>query len=362
MKNQRKILLNPGPANTTETVKKAQIVDDICPRVDEFGQLINIVRNDLTSFVADTEDYSSIIFGASGTASVEAVISSIFNNDHRLVIINNGSYGKRILDIAKTYGVLNFEFESNLYNEINYKDLEKFIIKNKATHLALVHNETSTGLLNDLNKIQELTKKYELVSIVDAMSSFAAIPIDMKKQNIDFLCCSSNKNLQGMAGVSIVVGNKKSLESIKEYKNKSYYLDLYSQYKYLDENNQTRFTPPVQSIYALRQAINELKKETIDRRYSRYKKIWKKIRIEMEGLNFKTFFNDKLQSKIITLYSLPSSIKFNDLHNYLYDFGITIYPSKFNKNSFRIANIGELNNDDITFFIRKLNDFIYENK
>lgn len=362
MKKYRKILLNPGPANTTSSVKNAQIVDDICPRVNEFGELLTKIRSDLTNIVANTNDYSTIILGASGTASVESVISSIFDKDHRLIIVNNGSYGTRICEIASTYGIKYFEFKSDFFKEIDIYKLEDFIKKNSATHIAIVHNETSTGLLNNLDRIKPLIERHKLTSIVDAMSSFAAIPIDMKKQRINYLCCSSNKNLQGMAGISFVIAERQSLEEIKNIYSKSYYLDLYSQYKYLEENNQTRFTPPVQSIYALDQALNELKAETIKSRYARYKKIWVLIKNEMNKLNFGTFFEDIYQSKIITLYSLTENIEFNELHDYLYKYGITIYPSKFDINSFRIANIGDLKEEDINFFIEKLRDFINENQ
>jgi len=362
MKKNKKILLNPGPANTTEAVKKAQVVDDICPRVNEFGMLLQNIRTDLTSLVANNKEYSTILFGASGTASVESVISSIFHKDHRLVVVNNGSYGNRILEIANTYTVRNFEFKSDFFNKINFIELEKFVKKNSATHIAIVHNETSTGLLNDLDKIKEIAKRNNLITIVDAMSSFAAIPIDMVNQNIDYICCSSNKNLQGMAGVSFVIVKKKTIESINEYKSKSYYLDLYSQYKYLEENNQTRFTPPVQTIYALKQAISELKLETINKRYSRYKNLWKIINEKFIKMGFKTYIDEEDQSKIITLYSLPYNIEFEKLHDYLYEYGVTIYPSKFNKTSFRIANIGDLTEEDINFFLKKIKQFIDENK
>ena len=228
MKKYRKILLNPGPANTTSSVKNAQIVDDICPRVNEFGELLTKIRSDLTNIVANTNDYSTIILGASGTASVESVISSIFDKNHRLIIVNNGSYGTRISEIASTYGIKYFEFKSDFFKEIDIYTLEDFIKKNSATHIAIVHNETSTGLLNNLDRIQPLIKRYKLISIVDAMSSFAAIPIDMQKQRINYLCCSSNKNLQGMAGISFVIAKRHSLEEIRNIHSKSYYLDVFS--------------------------------------------------------------------------------------------------------------------------------------
>tara|TARA_B100000900_G_C20600684_1_gene725442 strand:+ start:3727 stop:4815 length:1089 start_codon:yes stop_codon:yes gene_type:complete len=362
MKKYRKILLNPGPATTTLSVKQSQIVDDICPRVSEFGNVIKEIRKDLTNIVANDIDYTTILFGGSGTASVEAVISSVISSNDNLVIINNGSYGQRIVDIAKTYKINYQEFKSELYNQVDANLLEEFIIKHKATHIVIIHNETSTGLLNNLEVLNNIIVKYNLISIIDAMSSFGAIPIDMITSNIDYLCSSSNKNLQGMAGISFVVAKKSSLELIKYYEKQTFYLDLYSQYQYLEQNNQTRFTPPVQTIYALKQAILELNTETVNGRYDRYKKLWSIINEELSKMGFKTFLNEEDQSKIITLYSLPNNIEFEKLHDYLYSYGITIYPSKFNKTSFRIANIGDLEKKDILFFLTKMNDFIDKNK
>lgn len=362
MKKYKKILLNPGPANTSLSVKQSQIVDDICPRVNEFGELMREIRKELTEIAANTLDYSTILFGGSGTASVESVIASVVSSDDNLIIVNNGSYGQRIVDISKTYGLNYHEFKSNFYKQVDLDLLEKFIIKNKATHIAIIHNETTTGLLNNLERFNNIILKHNLISIIDAMSSFGAIPINMISNNIDYLCSSSNKNLQGIAGVSFVIAKKSSLERIKNYNKKAFYLDLYSQFKYLEENNQTRFTPPVQTIYALKQAISELKIETINKRYSRYKKLWKIINEKLIEIGFKTYIDEEDQSKIITLYSLPKNIEFEKLHDYLYEYGITIYPSKFNKTSFRIANIGDLTEEDINFFIEKLRDFINENQ
>ena len=361
MKQLKKILLNPGPATTSTSVKMSQIVEDICPRVNQFGELMNEIREDLTKIVANNEDFTTILFGGSGTAAVESVISSAISSDHNLVIVNNGSYGQRIIDISKTYRLNYFEFKSDLYTQIDVDLLEKFIREKKATHLAIIHNETTTGLLNNLEKIKSLVKNHDLVFIVDAMSSFGAIPIDMISSKIDYLCSSSNKNLQGMAGVSFVVANKTVLERVKDYKKNAFYLDLYSQYKYLEKNNQTRFTPPVQVIYALKQAISELLDETVEGRYNRYKKLWKMINEELLKMGFKTYIDEKDQSKIITLYSLPNNVEFNKLHDYLYEYGVTIYPSKFNQDSFRVANIGDLNEEDILFFISKVKDFINKN-
>lgn len=206
---KRMILLNPGPATTTNSVKLAQIVPDICPREAEFGQLLENISTELTRLVADPRHYTTVLFGGSGTAAVESMISSIPDHD-KMVIINNGAYGKRMCEIAKTYGLNYSEFASPPCEAIDLNALEKFIKASSqpVSYLAVVHHETTTGLLNDIRAIGELCKRYRIDMIVDAMSSFAAIPIDMEKMNISFLASSSNKNLQGMAGVSFVIAEK----------------------------------------------------------------------------------------------------------------------------------------------------------
>ena len=213
---KKNILLNPGPATTTDTVKLAQVVPDICPRENEFGNLMKDVSDELTNLVANSKEYSTILFGGSGTAAVESILTSVVQDNKAILIVNNGAYGKRMCEIAKRYNVNHIEFKSSPIKQIELNKLEaKIKSHTNISHIALVHNETTTGLLTDLDQIGNLVKKHKIELVVDGMSSFGAIPIDMIKSNISFLAASSNKNIQGMAGVGFVIANKKSLETIK---------------------------------------------------------------------------------------------------------------------------------------------------
>ena len=263
MEIKRNVLLNPGPATTTDSVKLAQVVPDICPRELEFGRIMEEISKDLVSFVGDYDTYESVLFGGSGTAGVEAVLSSVIGEQDKVLIINNGAYGKRMCQICDVYGISYIEYNSSNISPVSMEQLEHTIIENKdsLTHLACIHNETTTGLLNDITAIGQLAKKYSLTFIVDAMSSYAAVPIDMEKMNISYLIASSNKNIQGMAGLVFVIANREKLLSLKEKKARSFYLNLYAQYNYFVKTKQLRFTPPVQVVYALQQAIKELKEE-----------------------------------------------------------------------------------------------------
>ena len=218
---------------------------------------------------------------------------------------------------------------------------------------------STTGLLNSLDDIGALCKKYEIELIVDAMSSYAAIPIDMKKQNISYLAASSNKNIQGMAGVGFIIAKKSLLESLKDIKPRGFYLSLYEQYKNFIKTKQMRFTPPVQALYALKQAVIEAKKEGIGNRYLRYSKSWKLLTSTLKELGINYLVEDKYHSKIITSIHIPDGVDFNEMHDYFYEKGITIYPGKVSEfNTFRIANIGQIDNTDIEMFLKLFKKYL----
>ncbi len=358
----RNVLLNPGPATTTDSVKWAQVVPDICPREKEFGELMEFVSTELTSFVGSTDDYITVLMGGSGTAAVETIISSVIDTG-TVLIINNGAYGVRMCQMAKIYGYNVIEFESSTEYPIDLVKLEDTIKSNqgKITHLAAVHNETTTGLLNDIHTIGAICKKYDIKFIVDAMSSYAAIPIDMKEMNISFLAASSNKNIQGMAGVGFIIANRKDLEATKNIKPRTLYLHLYGQYEYFLKNYQMRFTPPVQTLYALKQAIIEAKMEGIENRYARYSKCWETLLKGLDRLGLKYQVPREAHGKIITSILEPEhkNYNFDAMHDYLYERGFTIYPGKVaNKNCFRVANIGAITYLDMENFLALLEEYL----
>jgi len=318
------------------------------------------VSKELTKIVANPKKHTTILFGGSGTAVVESVISSVVPHDKTIVIVNNGSYGARMCQIAQAYDMNYIEFKSSPIKPINLKKLKKVIKENKnISHLAVIHNETTTGLLNNLDDLGVLAKKFNLEFIVDAMSSYAAIPIDMKKQNIHYLLASSNKNIQGMAGIGFVIANINSIKKLKDIKPRNFYLNLFAQYENFVKSHQMRFTPPVQTLYALKQAIIETKKEGVENRYERYSKSWKVLTKFLKDNNMKYLVDDKYHSKIITSIFIPENIDFNDIHDYFYDKGFTIYPGKVaDFNTFRIANIGEIDFKDIKYFLKLFQEYI----
>lgn len=370
MEIKRNILLNPGPATTSDTVKFAQVVPDICPREKEFGEVMEFVSKELTNFVGSNDDYTTILFGGSGTAAVEAMLSSVIN-DETVLIINNGAYGKRMCEIAESYNLSYIEYKSSELEKINLNELEELIKKynlnNSAnekksiSHLAVIHHETTTGILNDIKSIGEICNKYKVEMIVDAMSSFAGIPISMGKMNISYLASSSNKCIQGMAGISFVIANKESLEKTKNIKPRNLYLNMYKQYSYFKDNYQMRFTPPVQVLYALKQAIVEAKEETIEKRHERYKECCEILWKGLDKLNLKKLVSEEASSMLLTSIAEPQidGYSFEELHDYLYKRGFTIYPGKISsENTFRIANIGQIYPENMIKFIEILEEYL----
>lgn len=362
---KRNILLNPGPATTTQTVKEALVVSDICPREKEFGDLVGNIRHNLKKVVCTSNiinDYETILIPGSGTYAVESVLVSAISK--KILILINGAYGHRMKEICQTYGIESDELIFEFDNPVNVDQTKKYLEKNYQKYCAVsfIHHETTTGVINSLDNLLEIIHCYNLISIVDCMSSFAGYPIDLEKTPMDFLISSSNKCIQGMAGVGIIIANKKTLENIKNNKKRSYSLDLYSQYACLKFNNQFLFTPPVQILYALNQAVNEFLEEGASNRFKRYHTLYSYLLDGMVELGFKYIVQKEYHSGILTsFYCAKDDMKFNfdKMHDYLYSKGITIYPGKVDKKDiFRLANLGDLKIEDIQFTINEIKNFL----
>lgn len=342
---RREVLLNPGPATTTDSVKFAQVKPDICPREKEFGEMMNWICHELSTFVGNPDKIETVLFGGSGTAADEVMISSCVPEDGKLLVIDNGAYGARMAKMAEVYH-LNFDvFKSSTYQALDLIKLEDKIATGKYTHVAAVFHETTTGLLNPIAEIGAICKKYHIITLVDAVSAYVGMPIDMEKMGIHFMTATSNKNIQGMAGAAFVICDRNELEKLSSVPMRNLYLNLYAQYSHFKKTFQTRFTPPVQTLYALRQAIIETKIETVERRYKRYTECWNILTEAVERLGLKMLVDKKNQSHFITAILEPESSKYNfdDLHDFAMKHGFTIYPGKLGEiNTFRIANIGDI--------------------
>ncbi len=364
---KRNILLNPGPVTTEDTVKQALVIPDICPREKEFGNLIQEIRRDLVRIAGGNENYSSILFAGSGTAAMESVISSVVPPNKKILILINGEYGIRFAQIAKTYNIETLELKFEYGKKIDLKKYEETLQGDPdIACIAATHHETTVGILNPIEKIGAIAKNYGKIFIVDTISSFAGVNFNIIDFNIDFMMSTSNKCIQGMAGVSFIICKKAELLKINKWKARNYYLDLHSQYRYLEENNQTRFTPPVQVIYALKQAITEFFEEGAENRFKRYKENYYILKHGLRKLGFIFLMKDDVEESnlLTTIYYLNHpNFDFNILHDKLYERGYTIYPGKItDKPTFRIAVMGAIFPKDIKNFLNSLKEVLKEMK
>lgn len=355
---KRNILLNPGPATISMRVKNAQLVPDICPRELEFGELMKEISQGLLGFVKNSCNAECVLFGGSGTLAVEATISSVVGSQDKIAIIVNGAYGERMAEIAQCHQ-LNFVcFHSDFLSPLCYQDLELFLQKEQVNYLAVVHSETTSGLLNDLSQISSIAKKMGIKIIADCMSSYACYEINLDEA--DYVIASSNKNIQGIAGVSFVIAKKENINSASH--SRSLYLNLKAQSEYFNKTLQMRFTPPVQTLYALKEAILELQEEGLKNRFLRYQRSNLVLRDGLQKMGFEIFPKDS-SSVIITSILLPKEIDFNHLHHFCRERGFTIYPGKvMDRNMFRISNIGVIDEWDIRLFLEVLESFLNQNK
>ncbi len=352
---KRNILLNPGPATTSDSVKYAQVVPDICPREQEFVDIMIDIRKELVKIGnADPEKYTAVIFTGSGTIIQDVCVNSLVPENKKICIVNNGAYAARMAEIADYYHIpcVNLEFPTTGLPDLDV--VQETLQKDKdIVVVATVHHETGTGVLNPVREIGKIAHDNGCVFIVDTISTYGLMPIDIEKENIDFLMSSAQKGLAAMTGASWLVGNIEEIKKSKDYPTRSYYCNLYMQYDFLERVGEMHFTPPVQTIYALRQAIEEYWEEGEQARWDRLTKCWEAIHKGLKEIGLESVIDKKIQGRLVVTVKAPEDDKFDffKLHDYCYDRGFTIYPGKmFGVKTFRLCNLGQITYKDIEDF------------
>ncbi|MBU3182375.1 2-aminoethylphosphonate--pyruvate transaminase [Clostridium psychrophilum] len=343
-------LLTPGPLTTSNSVKEEMLFDR-CTWDDEYKAITQKIRKQLLEIAgASMKVYTTILMQGSGSFGVEAVLNSAIGEEDKLLIISNGAYGERIVKMAKCIGI-NYVCYSSPYDKVlEIDEIKDILNKDKAiTHLAMVHCETTTGILNPIEKIANLSKEQGKILIVDAMSSFGAIPINVQNSGIDYLISSANKCIQGVPGFCFIIAKIERL--LKCHGNsKSLCLDLYDQWKCMDKDGKWRFTSPTHVVAAFSKAIDELIEEGgVIARNDRYKHNNYLLRNKLKSIGFDAYIKEELQSPIITTFVFPNK-EFNFIHFYSYvkERDFVLYPGKLTEiDTFRIGNIGEIYKEDI---------------
>ncbi|MCX8063585.1 MAG: 2-aminoethylphosphonate--pyruvate transaminase [Candidatus Hydrogenedentes bacterium] len=358
------LLLTPGPLSTSKGVR-AVMFRDWCTWDDDYNSIVQEIRKELVEIATNRGEYTCVLMQGSGTFSVESAIGTMMPKEGgKLLVLVNGAYGARIVEIAK---YLNIPCIVHNSGELDPPDLERLedTLKNDTniTHVAVVHCETTTGILNPIEDIGRIVKGYEKKFFVDAMSSFGGIPFDVGTLSIDFLVSSANKCIQGVPGFGFIIAKVEEFQKCAGNA-RSLSLDAYAQWEEMERNRgKWRFTSPTHTVRAFKQALKELRDEGgVNARYNRYKENHKILVEGMESLGFKTVIKKEWQSPIITSFYSPNAEKydFKKFYALLKSKGFVIYPGKLTAiDAFRIGNIGHIFPEDIKRLLKAIEESIF---
>lgn len=358
---KRNILLNPGPATTTDSVKMAQVVPDICPRELEFAELMRGIRQDLLKVVhADPEIYTSVLFCGSGTINIDICLNSLLPEGKKALILDNGAYSSRAAEVCRCYHLPHIDLKMSVYEPVDMDLYRRTLEQNPDVAIVYVtHHETGTGILNPIREIGAIAHEHGAILVSDTTSSLGMIPLDLRTDNVDFCMASAQKGLMAMTGLSFIIGRKDIIEESKDYPTRSYYCNLWLQYDYFERTGEMHFTPPVQTAYALRQAIDEYFKEGEKEKFARHRRVFDAISDGVARLGLKEAIKPEFRSGLVVSVRYPDCPEwdFAKVHDYLYARGFTIYPGKIDgADTFRLCALGTIDTPDIDAFFATLEE------
>lgn len=366
MNIKRNILLNPGPATTTDTVKMAQVVPDICPREKEFAGMMKSLRNDLLRVAhAPAEKYTSVLFCGSGTINIDICLNSLLPEGKKALVVNNGAYSSRAVEVCQYYGLPHIDLRSSVFERPDLTAVRQALESNPDIALVYTtHHETGTGILNPIREIGALAHEHGAIFVVDTTSSLGMIPFDMEKDNVDFCMASAQKGLMAMAGLSFIIGNEAVIRQSKDYPKRSYYCNLYLQYDYFEKTGEMHFTPPVQTVYATIQALKEYFEVGETEKFARHRRVIEAIHQGLADMGLREVIRRDIQSGLVAsvLYPDDEHWSFERVHDYCYERGFTIYPGKISTtNTFRLCALGTIDAPDIEAFFKVLREAFQQN-
>ncbi|EON76996.1 2-aminoethylphosphonate:pyruvate aminotransferase [Lunatimonas lonarensis] len=344
------LLLTPGPLSTSKTVRGA-MTRDWCTWDDDYKQIVQKIREELIGLSGGGENYTAVLMQGSGTFAVESVMWSCLKPDSKILVLSNGAYGKRMGKIVQMIGVPHRVLSWEEGQQPDPGQVEEILQTDPAiTHIGMVHSETTTGMLNRYEPHARLAEQYGKIFILDAMSSFGGIPLDITAPTVDLLISSANKCIQGVPGFGFVLARKEVLKSCKG-NSKSHSLDLYDQWDAMEQDKgKWRFTSPTHTVRAFLQAISELHEEGgISARHERYWANHHSLIKGMAAVDVQPFLQEEDRSPIITAFLEPESpdFSFGVLYEKLKAEGFVIYPGKVSHAAtFRIGHIGHVFPED----------------
>jgi 2-aminoethylphosphonate-pyruvate transaminase len=355
------LLFTPGPLTTSSGVKTAML-RDLGSRDAEFIEIVARLHDRLLALAGTSraDGYAAVLLQGSGTYAVEAMLGTFVPPGGRLLVLENGAYGRRMLEIARVLGIPSIALESSPSEPIAPGDVARALERDPGiTHVALVHCETTSGVINPLTAIASVVQASGHRVLVDAMSSFGGVPLDVNA-GIDALVASSNKCLEGVPGVAFAIARVPLLQSSAAARSVS--LDLAAQWRGFEQDGQFRFTPPTHVILALERALDELDREGgVAGRAARYRANHTRLVDGMRRLGFREVVAPEHQSDVITSFFYPEdpAFTFEDFYARLRERNFVIYPGKLtDARCFRIGSIGRLYPDDIDALLVAVRDFV----
>ena len=354
-----KVLFTPGPLTTSLTVKQAMLRDAGSWHF-EFNAKVKEIRQRILTLAGVTSEkgYECILLQGSGTFGVESVFSTSVPEGGKVLVLSNGAYGERMVAMLKCLRIENTVYRTGENEPPDPAYVASLLEKDTdITHVAVVHCETTTGIVNPIASIGKTVKAAQRHYIVDAMSSLGGMPIDFEDACIDFLVSSANKCIEGVPGFSFVIAKRDPLFA-NESTTRSLSLDLAAQLRGFEKNGQFRYSPPTHSLLAFEQALNELDTEGgVEGRAARYKRNHEVLMSGMESLGFKSYLDAKIQSYLITSFHFPEDSKFtfDVFYRKLSDRGMIIYPGKIRQvDLFRIGSIGRIFESDVLALVASI--------
>lgn len=354
-------LLTPGPLTTTETVRRV-MNEDRCTWDDEYKQVTQQIRQQLLQIAGvDESEYSAVLMQGSGSFVVESVLTTAVRPSDKVLFITNGAYGERMVQMAKAIGIQHIQYETPYAKAVQAADIASVLEQDPGiTHVAMVHCETTTGILNPIEDVIAVAKQHNKQVIIDAMSSFGGVPIDVAALQIDYLISSANKCIQGVPGFGFVIADIERLSACKGIA-RSVSLDLYDQWQVMKVDGKWRFTSPTHVVAAFAQALDELQEEGgVAARFNRYATNNSYLRKEMMEMGFAPYIDEQYQSPIITSYSYPSeNFDFTRFYEAIKQKGFVLYPGKLtDADTFRVGNIGDIHLSDMEQLVVAIKEYM----
>ncbi len=355
------LLFTPGPVNVAKNVRMAICKEDICHREIDFDCLLKSIEKKLLKIfeIKNIADYRAVVITGSGTAANESILSSVVG-DKNILILSNGEFGERLYNISKIHNKNTFLLNFGWGNVLNLREIEVYLNKHKIDIVAMVHHETSSGMLNSLKKVGALSKANGAMFIVDCVSSAGAEVIDMEKNHIAFCSSSSSKAIGSYPGLSFVIGAKEEFEKLKFLPINSTYLNLYKFYHFIKTISQTPNTPAVPLFFALEQGLVNILNRGVANRHADIRNKANLLRQGMLDSGLKFLIQQKDMCSVLTTVHIPVHIDIDIFRHKLREKSIIIYEGKgfFKGKVFQVGNIGELSFTDIKYFLVSLADVI----